>query len=284
MKKKRKSFTTPLLLAVLLAGLSLLLYPTVSDYWNSYHSSQAIADYAQTVNSIQSEEYDRILSQAEAYNAALATRGSGFKLSDAETEQYEKMLNISGQGIMGYVEIPKINVSLPIYHGTDEAILQIAVGHLEWSGLPVGGQSTHCVLSGHRGLPSAKLLTNLDKMAEGDIFVLRVLDEVLTYQVDKILIVEPQDTSALRIENGKDLCTLVTCTPYGINTHRLLIRGHRIENTKQAMTVKITAEANQIEPLLVAPVIAVPILLIALILLFIPSRNKKYKGELYENP
>lgn len=284
MKKKRKSFTTPLLLAVLLAGLSLLLYPTVSDYWNSYHSSQAIADYAQTVNSIQSEEYDRILSQAEAYNVALATRGSGFKLSDAETEQYEKMLNISGQGIMGYVEIPKINVSLPIYHGTDESILQIAVGHLEWSGLPVGGQSTHCVLSGHRGLPSAKLLTNLDKMAEGDIFVLRVLDEVLTYQVDKILIVEPQDTSALRIENGKDLCTLVTCTPYGINTHRLLIRGHRIENTKQAMTVKITAEANQIEPLLVAPVIAVPILLIALILLFIPSRNKKYKGELYENP
>ena len=180
---------------------------------------------------------------------------------------------------MGYIEIPSIQVSLPIYHGTDEAVLQVAVGHLEWSSLPVGGESTHCVLSGHRGLPSAKLFTNLDRLAVGDVFLLRVLDEVLTYEVDQILIVEPSETDALRIVGGMDYCTLVTCTPYGVNTHRLLVRGHRIENAEEARTVRVTADAVQIEPLLVAPIAAIPLLAVLLIALLIPRRAKNRRGD-----
>jgi sortase A len=176
---------------------------------------------------------------------------------------------------MGYIEIPEIDVSLPIYHGTEDPVLQVAIGHLEWSSLPVGGESTHCVLSGHRGLPSAKLFTDLDKLREGDTFLLRVLDEILTYEVDQILIVEPQDTAALEIVEGEDYCTLVTCTPYGINTHRLLVRGHRIDNIEEVKTVRVTADAVQLEPMLVAPVVAVPMLLILLILLLLPRRRKK---------
>ena len=176
---------------------------------------------------------------------------------------------------MGYIEIPEIKVSLPIYHGVDEGILQIAIGHITGTSLPVGGEGTHCVVSGHRGLPSAKLFTDLDKLVEGDIFMMRVLDETLTYEVDQILIVEPQETGALRIEEGKDYCTLVTCTPYGINTHRLLVRGHRIDNIEEAKNVRVTSDAIQIEPLLVAPVVAIPILLLLLILLMLPRRSGK---------
>ena len=179
---------------------------------------------------------------------------------------------------MGYIEIPSIKVALPIYHGTEDTVLQHAIGHLEWSGLPVGGKGSHCVLSGHRGLPSAKLFTNLDKLAEGDTFILRVLDEALTYEVDQILIVEPQDVDALRIIDGGDYCTLVTCTPYGINTHRLLVRGHRVENTEEAHTVYVTADAMQIEPLLVAPAVAIPILLVLLVMLLRPKPSKKKSG------
>ena len=185
---------------------------------------------------------------------------------------------MSGNGIIGYIEIPSIGCSLPIYHGTDEAVLQIAVGHIAGTSLPVGGQGTHCVLSGHRGLPSAKLFTDLDKMVDGDIFVLRVLDETLTYVVDRILIVEPYEMDALEIEAGKDYCTLVTCTPYGINTHRLLVRGHRIENIAQAKIVRVTADAVQIEPLIVAPIVAIPLLLLLLILLLLPGQPKKKHG------
>ena len=177
---------------------------------------------------------------------------------------------------MGYIEIPTIKLSLPIYHGTEDSVLQIAVGHLDWTSLPAGGESTHCVLSGHRGLPSAKLFTNLDQLVEGDTFVIRVLDEVLTYEVDRILIVEPDDVSALQIEPGKDLCTLVTCTPYGINSHRLLVRGHRVENQSEA--IRVTSDAIQIEPLLVAPAVALPILLILLIVLLASGGKKKPKG------
>ena len=177
---------------------------------------------------------------------------------------------------MGYIEIPTIKLSLPIYHGTEEDVLQIAVGHLDWSSLPVGGESTHCVLSGHRGLPSAKLFTNLDQLVEGDAFVIRTLDEVLTYEVDQILIVEPDDVSALSIEEGKDLCTLVTCTPYGVNSHRLLVRGHRVANQSEA--IRVTSDAIQIEPLLVAPVLAIPMLLALLLLLLIPGRKKRPTG------
>ena len=176
---------------------------------------------------------------------------------------------------MGYIEIPEIDVSLPIYHGTEDPVLQVAIGHLEWTSLPVGGESTHCVLSGHRGLPSAKLFTDLDRLVVGDRFRLGVLDQVLTYEVDQILIVEPQDTEALLIEEGKDLCTLVTCTPYSINTHRLLVRGHRVETEKDAKNVRVTSDAIQIEPYLVAPVVAAPILLVLLLGLLIPRRRKK---------
>ena len=263
------------LILALVAGLSLLLYPTVSDYWNSLHASQAVASYDQAVKSMDEDKYDELLQRAGQYNRDLFLRGTLFALTDEEREDYNSQLDIDGSGVMGYIEIPTIKVSLPIYHGTSDDVLQVAVGHLEWSSLPVGGESTHCVLSGHRGLPSAKLFTDLDKLREGDTFLLRVLDEILTYEVDQILIVEPQDTAALEIAEGEDYCTLVTCTPYGINTHRLLVRGHRIDNIEEVKTVRVTADAVQLEPMLVAPVVAIPMLLILLILLLLPRRRKK---------
>ena len=278
MKKKKRNWITPFLILILLVGLSLLLYPSVSDYWNSLHQTRAIAAYAEEVANLDNDAYDQLWQDAASYNQSLLTRSNTYLLSDEQKAEYARLLDVSGLGIMGYIEIPEIDVSLPIYHGTGESVLQIAVGHLEWSSLPVGGESTHCVLSGHRGLPSAKLFTNLDKLREGDTFLLRVLDEVLTYEVDQILIVEPQETAALQIEEGKDYCTLVTCTPYGINTHRLLVRGHRIENMEEAKTIRVTADAIQIEPLLVAPVVAIPMLLLLLILLLLPKRPQKKHG------
>lgn len=273
----RKHLSTILLVFILLIGLSLLLYPTVSDYWNSCHQTRAIATYAENVAKLDNNQYDQLWEDARAYNEALRFRSNPYYLSEEQKTQYESLLDVSGLGVMGYIEIPEIDVSLPIYHGTEESVLQIAVGHLDWTSLPVGGMSTPCVLSGHRGLPSAKLFTNLDKLREGDTFLLRILDEVLTYEVDQILIVESQETGALKIEEGKDYCTLVTCTPYGINTHRLLVRGHRIDNIEEAKTVRVTADAIQIEPLLVAPIVAISMLLILLILLILllPRRRKK---------
>ena len=279
MKKKSGNITTILLVVILLAGLSLLLYPSFSDYWNSFHQSRAIASYAEQVAQLDENQYDEIWSAAADYNASLAERSNAYILSDEQKAAYEQLLNVSGTGIMGYIEIPSIDCSLPIYHGTDEGVLQIAVGHLEWTSLPVGGAGTHCVLSGHRGLPSAKLFTDLDKLAVGDVFMLRVLDEVLTYEVDQILIVEPQDTDALQIEPGQDYCTLVTCTPYGINTHRLLVRGHRIENLEQAKTVHVTADAVQIEPMIVAPIGAIPMLLVLFAALMSPHRRTRKKED-----
>ena len=280
MKKKKGNSITFILILVLLAGLSLLLYPSVSDYWNSFHQTQAIASYAENVATMDQARYDALWEDAKAYNASLLRRSNAYLLSEAQRAQYEELLDVSGLGVMGYIEIPSIGCSLPIYHGTEESVLQIAVGHLDWTSLPVGGASTHCVLSGHRGLPSAKLFTNLDKLVEGDVFMLRVLDEVLTYEVDQILIVEPQDVAALQIVEGKDYCTLVTCTPYGVNTHRLLVRGHRIENIEEAKAVRITADAIQIEPLLVAPIVAIPMLLLLLILLLLPKQpNKEHGGD-----
>ena len=271
----KKHLSTIALILVLLAGVSLLLYPTVSDYWNSFHQTRAIATYAENVAALDNASYDAIWEAARQYNRNLCSRSNSFLLSEAQKAEYESLLDISGQGVMGYIEIPEIDVSLPIYHGTEDPVLQVAVGHLEWTSLPVGGESTHCVLSGHRGLPSAKLFTDLDKLREGDTFLLRVLDEILTYEVDQILIVEPQDTAALEIAEGEDYCTLVTCTPYGINTHRLLVRGHRIDNIEEVKTVRVTADAVQLEPMLVAPVVAIPMLLILLILLLLPRRRKK---------
>ena len=275
----KNKITTWILVLALLAGLSLLLYPTVSDYWNSLHASQAVATYAEYVKSIDKTQYDELLAAAHSYNESLHTRTNDFYLTDEQQAAYDTLLNIGQTGIMGYIEIPVIKLSLPIYHGTSDSVLQIAVGHLDWTSLPVGGTGTHCVLSGHRGLPSAKLFTNLDQMKTGDTFVIRVLDEVLTYEVDQILIVEPNNTSALTIEAGKDLCTLVTCTPYGINSHRLLIRGHRVENTPEAKMIRVVADAIQIEPLIVAPVVAAPVLLILFVMLMLPKRKKHIEKE-----
>ena len=273
--KKKGNFLNILLVLVFLVGLSLLLYPSVSDYWNSFHQTRAIATYSEEVANLENEQYDELWAAAQQYNRSLTERGNAYVLSEEQKEAYEKLLDVSGLGVMGYIEIPEIDVSLPVYHGTEESVLQIAVGHLEWSSLPVGGESTHCVLSGHRGLPSAKLFTNLDKLTEGDIFLLRVLDEVLTYEVDQTLIVEPQDTASLQIEEGKDYCTLVTCTPYGINTHRLLVRGHRIENQANATSIRVTADAMQIEPVIVAPIVAAPLLLCLMLWVLLRDPKKK---------
>ena len=266
-----------LLIFALVAGLSLLLYPTVSDYWNSLHASQAVASYDKAVKSMDEGKYDELLQSARRYNRDLYLRGSLFSLTDEEREDYTGQLDIDGSGVMGYIEIPTIKVSLPIYHGTSDDVLQVAVGHLEWSSLPVGGESTHCVLSGHRGLPSAKLFTNLDQLAEGDLFVIRTLDEVLTYEVDRILIVLPSEVQALAAEEGKDLCTLVTCTPYGVNSHRMLVRGHRVDNQSEA--VRLTADAIRIDPLLVAPIAAIPLLLALLLLLAAAPKKRRNNDE-----
>ena len=274
MKKRTGSPITLLLILILLAGVSLLLYPTVSDYWNSFHQSRAIASYAEQVANIDDAQYEELWDAARDYNQSLLHRPNDFILSDEQQEIYKSLLDFGGNGIMGYIEIPMIDVMLPIYHGTEESVLQIAVGHLDWTSLPVGGAGSHCVLSGHRGLPSARLFTDLDKLKVGDVFMLHVLNEILTYEIDQILIVEPQDTDPLLIEPGKDLCTLITCTPYGINSHRMLVRGHRIESQEEAKVIRITADAVRIEPLMVAPIVAVPILLVLLIILLLPKQKK----------
>ena len=233
MKWIKKNMTTILLLLILLVGLSLLLYPTVSDYWNSLHQSRAIATYAQAVAEVDDKQYEHMWDDAYEYNQQLKNKSNRWIMTDEEREEYESLLDVSDNGILGYIEIPKIKVSLPIYHGTDEGILQIAVGHIEGSSLPVGGPGTHAVLSGHRGLPSAKLFTNLDELVVGDEFLIRVLDETLTYEVDQILpMVEKDDTDtlteAMKNVEGEDYVTLFTCTPYGVNSHRLLVRGHSV--------------------------------------------------------
>lgn len=278
MKKKANIWINGMLVLVLLAGLSLLLYPSLSEYWNSFHQTRAIADYNDQVSELDEADYTALWQAAQAYNQALAGQGNQHTLTDAQKQVYESLLNVAGTGMMGYIEIPSIDCSLPVYHGTDEAVLQVAAGHLDWSSLPVGGESTHCVLSGHRGLPSARLFTDLDKLQEGDVFLLRILNEVLTYQVDQIRIVEPQQTEDLQIVEGQDYCTLVTCTPYGINSHRLLVRGHRVENAAEAKNVQVTADAVQIEPLIVAPIVAIPFLLVLLILLLLPKQPHNQHG------
>ena len=272
----KRKLSTMLLILVFFAGLSLLLYPSLSDYWNSFHASQAVATYSEEVRNLNADKYDRLIGEAREYNAALPGRYKAFFLSESDRSTYNALLDVNGTGVMGYIEIPTIQISLPIYHGTEDEVLQIAVGHLDWSSLPVGGEGTHCVLSGHRGLPSAKLFTNLDKLVAGDKFVIRVLDEVMTYEVDQILIVEPNDLSALALEKGKDLCTLVTCTPYGVNSHRLLVRGHRVENESEE--IRVTSDAMKIDPLIVAPAVALPMLLALLFILLVSGKKKKSDG------
>ena len=277
MKGKLKT-GTKILIIVCVIGLSLLLYPTVSNYWNSKHATRAINTYIDHLEKIDEERYKEIWVEATQFNADLLERDNMYCLSDELQERYIKCLDVSGTGVMGYVEIPKIDVSLPVYHGTSEAVLQQAVGHLEWSSLPVGGKSTHCVLSGHRGLPSAKLFTELDKLREGDSFTLIVLDERLTYEVDQIRTVLPSDVDTLLIEEGKDYCTLVTCTPYGINTHRLLVRGHRIE-TSQRINVHVVSEAVIIDPLIIAPIVAFPFLFVLFMMVMLKKPEQKATEE-----
>lgn len=269
--------STKIMIAVCIAGLLLLMYPVISNYWNAKHATKAISTYVNDLENVKREDYSQLWQDAIAYNQELLSREDPFRLSPEMRFQYSQLLNISGSGVMGYVEIPKLNVSLPIYHGTDEAVLQIAVGHIDWSSLPTGGESTHCVISGHRGLPSAKLFTDLDKLRETDTFTMYILNEALTYEVDQIRIVEPSDLQNLTIETGKDYCTLVTCTPYGINSHRMLVRGHRIENA--AVQAHVVSEAIVIDPLIVAPIVAFPFLFLLLMMVMLKKPEKKPKLE-----
>ena len=277
----KRHWSTVLLLIILLAGLGLLGYPTFADWWNSFHQSRAIAGYSEQVSKIDDAEYEKMLEDAREYNKTLLEKGVGrFIMTDEEREEYNSLLDIDGSGIMGYVEIPKINVSLPIYHGTDEAVLQIAVDHIEGSSLPVGGEGTHCVISGHRGLPSAKLFTDLDQLTEGDIVQITVLDETLTYEIDQIRIVLPNELEELALDPKKDYLTLVTCTPYGINSHRMLVRGHRIDNP-DAHDVRVTSDATQIKPLHVLPVVIGIIAVILVIYMIVSSRRRSRNIRTY---
>lgn len=274
-EKLKKNRTTIILVLILLLGLGILLYPSFANWWNTFHQSHAIASYVEETKQIDEKTKEEILAEARKYNQELTQtqRINGLSLPEADEETYESVLDTSGTGIMGYVEIKKIGVILPVYHGTSDSTLTIAIGHIEGSSLPVGGESTHAVLSGHRGLPSAKLFTDLDQLMTGDTFTIHVLDETLTYEVDQIRIVLPNETSELMIEEGEDLCTLVTCTPYGINTHRLLVRGHRIPN--ELSTSSVVSEAMQIDTKIVALIIAVPILVVLLIILLVRGNRKK---------
>lgn len=267
-----------LLVAVFLAGLSLLLYPFVADYWNSMRQSKAIASYMEAVTELDDSDYDALWEEARNYNASLTEDENRFFPDEEEQQRYEQMLNVSESGVIGYVEIPSIDVMLPIYHGTSEEVLQTAIGHIEGSSLPTGGPGTHCVISGHRGLPSSRLFTDIDQLEEGDTFTLLVLGETLTYEVDQIHIVEPDDVTFLAIEEGEDLCTLVTCTPYGVNSHRLLVRGHRVENQETDGILRITADAMMIDSRYVASAITVPVLITVVLLMLLRSWKRKAKG------
>ena len=275
----RKHLSTIILVIVLVLGVMILLYPTVSDYWNSFHQSRAIASYLEQIENIDPVDYEKEWARAEQYNRELSGKPNRFMLSEEEYAEYETMLNLTGSGIMGYIEIPKINCSLPVYHGTDEAVLQIAVGHIEGTSLPTGTPGSHTVLSGHRGLPSARLFTDLDQMEEGDLFVIRVMDRVMTYMVDQVLIVLPEEMDGLAIDPNQDYCTLVTCTPYGINSHRLLVRGRRTDNVEMEQIIKVVSDATQIKPILVAPVLAAPMLLILLVWMMISTGRKQRRRK-----
>ena len=254
-KAKKRSLSNILMGIALAVGTMLLVYPKASDYWNSFTQSRSIMGYAEQVAQMSAAEYAKFISEAEEYNAKLAENGNEWHMTQGQKKVYESRLTFDSTGVMGYIDIPKISTKLPIYHGTSDAVLQTSIGHLAESSLPVGGKGSHCVLSGHRGLPSAKLFSDLDKMVQGDTFTLSVLNETYTYQVDQIRVVEPTDLRELTIRPGMDLCTLVTCTPYGVNSHRLLVRGHRVKNING--DAKVVADALQIQPVHVAPFIMI---------------------------
>lgn len=273
----KKHLVNMILFGIILVGIGLLAYPTFADWWNSFHQARAIQTYAKAVSNLDKEEYDRIIAEAEEYNRKLTEKGAIWNMTKEQLREYNKMLTIDESGIMGYIDIPKINVKLPIYHGINDEVLKVAIGHIEGTSLPVGGDGSHCVLSGHRGLPSARLFTDLDKVAEGDTWTLTVLDRTYTYECDQIRVVEPTDLSTLGMEPGKDYCTLVTCTPYGVNTHRLLVRGHRIANASGEANV--IADAILIESVYIAPFIAVPMLVVLIIeMLIVTGRRRRKKA------
>ncbi len=278
-KKKSGSASTIILVAIFFVGLSVLLYPTVSDFWNEKRQSQAIINYDDLIVDLTPEDNSELFSNADIYNQKLRDVSFPFLNHKNISDEYYEALDVNGDGMMGYITIEKIKVQLPIYHGTSDKVLNSAVGHIEGSSLPVGGESTHAVLSAHRGLPSAKLFTNLDKLEVGDIFTIRILDRTITYQVDQVLIVLPHETDALNIVQGEDYCTLITCTPYGINTHRMLVRGTRIANIEHDRVVNVITEAYQIDPLIVTPAVAAPILGVLLIYLIIKSSKDKKKRK-----
>lgn len=290
-KKKKHRISNLILVLILFIGIGILGYPSFSEYWNSLHQSRAIMGYAERVAEMTNEEYDAVWNSALDYNRRLLDLPNRWAIDDDYLDDYESQLNVDATGNMGYISIPRIDVNLPIYHGTSDAVLQTSIGHITGTSLPVGSMhsdpedwlkpdyASHSVLSGHRGLPSARLFSDLDAMEVGDVFYLTILDQTLTYQVDKITVIEPEDITELEILPGRDLCTLMTCTPYGINTHRLLVRGTRIENEKNYLEVRITADAIKIEPLYVAPFIAVPVLLLMVLwVLLMTSGRGKGKG------
>ncbi len=268
--------STILLILMFFVGLFVLLYPTISNYWNSRTQTEAITDYEAMLENMEERDLSKFMSDAKEYNDQLAALPYAM-LSYEKVKGYNDLLNLSGNGMMGYLNIDKINVELPIYHGTEKAVLDIAVGHLEGSSLPIGGSSTHCLLSAHRGLPTAKLFTDLDKLQVGDTFTMTVLNQVITYEVDLIRIVEPHETNNLSIVKGEDYCTLITCTPYGINSHRLLVRGKRTDNITHK-TIYISSDAYQIDVLIVTPVVAAPMLL-ALMISFMVKDGKQSKAK-----
>lgn len=277
----KKYISNILLILVFLIGVALLLYPTVANWWNTKVFNEDIAYYTSVVSTTDTSEIDNILESAQLYNERHALRGNSFfRFEDEDLEEYNSQLSLNGSAMMGYLNIPKINSYLPIYHTTDDAILAAGVGHIEGTSLPVGGETSHCVLSGHRGLPSARLLTDLDQLVVGDTFVMEIFSLTLTYEVDQVLIVLPEELSAVQIEEGKDYCTLVTCTPYGVNSHRMLVRGHRISNANGE--IRVTADALQIRPAMVAPFVAGPMILVLLIILFIDTGRKRHRKSYYE--
>lgn len=276
-KKKKRKWSTFFLLMFFFIGLSVMLYPSLSNYWNSKTQSEAIVDYEKMLASIAPEDYSKIFAEAEDYNKKLSELDFPF-LEYKNIGGYNDILDLTGTGMMGYITIDVIGIELPVYHGTDDNVLSVAVGHVEGSSLPVGGKSTHVTLSAHRGLPTATLFTNLDKMEIGDTFKLTVLDRTLTYQVDQIKTVMPEDASDLVIESGEDYCTLLTCTPYGINTHRLLVRGRRIE-TIEEKTIYIKSDAHRIDALIVTPIVALPILFTLMIIILVKPIKKDDLGD-----
>ena len=260
----KKHISTIIAILVFITGLSLLLYPTVSNYWNSLHQSRVVANYSDTMVKLTKQDKQAEIDRAVEYNSGLINNGGRFTPSDSELSEYKSLLNADGTGMMGYITIPEIRCKLAIYHSVDDSVLQVGVGHLEGSSLPVGGSSTHCVISGHRGLPSARLFTDIDRLEKGDLFYLHVYGKVLAYEVDKISVVEPEDYGPLEIEEGKDLCTLLTCTPYGINTQRLMVRGHRVVDHLYDES-NITSDAARVDTLVVASCVGVVLLLVGFI-------------------